>query len=434
MKLTQGLLNARSHLVFLAGLLFASFSILQLEGWDVQSTSDEVFSTLPSPSAQAPRPLSMEELAWARTAWRYFERNVRPETGLADSVEQFPATTLWDTGSFLLGVISAYELGVIEESRFHAVIDQALTSLAKIPLFDDRLPNKSYNTVSLRMVDYDNNETSTGIGWSAIDIGRLLVPLNILVWRYPTHGDKAAEVIARWDFASVVRDGTLYGADIQDGARRLVQEGRLGYEEYSARTFGLLGLDVSEARRYDDYLTWVKVGSERVGADTRTAELYGAHNYVLSEPYMLDGLEFGWDRSSRALAFRVYRAQEDRFRTTGIPTAVTEGHLDRAPYFVYATVFSDGQAWSVLSTDGQDLPELRTLSTKAAFSWHALYRTPYTRSLMAEVSNWYHEERGWMSGRYEDSGALNQSFTCNTNGVILESLNFRQNGPLMHPR
>lgn len=434
MTIKQGIIHARSHLVFLAALICAFSAVSYLEGGGLQRPADSIISAIETPLDQAARPLRPEERKWAEIAWQYFENNVRPESGLVDSVEKFPATTLWDTGSFLLGLISAYELDVISRERFDGMMDKALLSLSQIPLFEDRVPNKSYNTISLQMVDYDNNETEFGIGWSAIDVGRLLVPLNILVWRYPDHAAAAIAVIERWDFDALVQEGTLYGADIREGATRLVQEGRLGYEEYSARTFGLLGLDVSEARRYDDFLVWAKVDGLRVGADTRDVKTYGAHNYVLSEPYILDGLEFGWDRSSRALAQRVYRAQEARYEQTKILTAVTEGHVDQAPYFIYNTVFSDGQTWQALSTDGENLPALRTLSTKAAFGWDALYATPYTQMLMDEVKAWHDEERGWLSGRYENSKELNQSFTCNTNGVILESLNYRRHGALTHPR
>ncbi len=434
MSLKKGILNARSHLIFLAALITAFSGIAYLESGALQKPTDSLLDSLEGPQGQKPRALADRELLWGNIAWQYFERNVRSETGLADSVENFPATTLWDTGSFLLGLISAYELGLIERHRFDAMTEKALHSLARIPLFDGRVPNKSYNTISLNMVDYDNNESEYGIGWSAIDVGRLLVPLNILVWRYPHHAEASAAVVDRWTLEAIVQNGSLFGAKTNEQSFDLVQEGRLGYEEYSARTFGLLGLDVSEARRYDDYLTWVKVGSQKVGADTRSVELFGAHNYVLSEPYVLDGLEFGWDRSSRGLAYRVYLAQEERFQRTGLLTAVTEGHIDQAPYFLYNTVFSDGRTWGVLSTDGESHPDLRTLSTKAAFGWNALYDTPYTQILMREVEDWNDPKRGWMSGRYEVDRRLNRSFTCNTNGVILESLAYRLNGPLMHPR
>ena len=49
-----------------------------------------------------------------------FERNFRPETGLVDSMEKYPASTMWEAGSYLMALISAQRLG--HEVRNHAAI------------------------------------------------------------------------------------------------------------------------------------------------------------------------------------------------------------------------------------------------------------------------------------------------------------------------
>jgi hypothetical protein len=41
-------------------------------------------------------PLIEEEMKMARTAWKYFENNYQPETGLVNAVHAFPAATMWD--------------------------------------------------------------------------------------------------------------------------------------------------------------------------------------------------------------------------------------------------------------------------------------------------------------------------------------------------
>jgi hypothetical protein len=64
---------------------------------------------------------------------------------------------------------------------------------------------------------------------------------------------------------------------------------------------------------------------------------------VVSEPYVLDGIEFGWDDTSRDFAYRVYQAQYNRYVRTGIPTAVSEDNLDQAPYFVYNSILFEGE-------------------------------------------------------------------------------------------
>jgi hypothetical protein len=105
---------------------------------------------------------------------------------------------MWDTASYLLAMLSAYRLALISRDEFDRKLSQLLASLAKMPLFADLLPNKSYNTRSLAMVNYDNAASGRGIGWSAIDIGRLLVPLHIIVWHFPTHTEAIKAVMRRW--------------------------------------------------------------------------------------------------------------------------------------------------------------------------------------------------------------------------------------------
>jgi len=39
------------------------------------------------------------DLEIAKTAWKYFENNYNPETGLVNAVDNYPSTTMWDTGS-----------------------------------------------------------------------------------------------------------------------------------------------------------------------------------------------------------------------------------------------------------------------------------------------------------------------------------------------
>jgi hypothetical protein len=127
----------------------------------------------------------------------------------------------------------------------------------------------------------------------------------------------------------------------------------------------------------------------------------------------------------------MYRAQEERFRKTGIPTAVTEDHLDRPPYFAYNAVYSDGKTWNTVTEKGESLPALRTLSVKAAFGWHALYQSEYTARLIDAVADLHDEDKGWYAGRYEADGSANRALTANTNAVVLESLAYIAQGRLL---
>ncbi|MGL4891881.1 MAG: DUF3131 domain-containing protein, partial [Aeromonas veronii] len=154
--------------------------------------------------------------------------------------------------------------------------------------------------------------------------------------------------------------------------------------------------------------------------------------FVVSEPYVFDGLEFGFDARSHRFATAIYLAQEARFQETGLLTAVSESHLNEAPYFAYASVWGGGEPWAVMSFKGDRLDSKRTLTTKTAFAWYALFGTDYTTKLLAAVAPLGDPERGWPEGIYEIDGSTNTSVTTNTNAVILAALAFRAHGPLIN--
>lgn len=435
MNFKKNLIRARSHIVFMLALVTAFGIVISLEKVDFENRvsarvniKNDIIIELP-----AHRPLTAEEREWAKIAWKYFENNTIEKTGMANSADKYPASTLWDTSSYMMGLISAQRLEIISDSVFKQRIKTLLISLGKLPLYEGKLPNKSYNTITLKMVDYKNKETPQGIGWSAIDIGRVMVPINILVWNYPEFTSEVQAVIAGWDLGAMVKDGSLYGALRENDKTLYLQEGRLGYEEYAAKSMQLMGYDVAEALDYQSWLKFVDIYDVNVATDSRRPEVFTAHNYVVSEPYILDGLEYGWDQISQQFSNRVYAVQEARYKETGILTAVSEDNLDVAPYFVYNTVFTGGKAWNTITESGEDANEFKSLSTKAAFGWHALYETTYTTKLIEAASKLFDKDKGWYSGLYEKTGLPNKALTANTNGIILESLAYKALGPLLKP-
>jgi hypothetical protein len=434
MAFKQALVKARHHIVFILGLLTALVIALGIEHRTPEQTLGNITFDAPEEiPLKESRVLSEQEFRWATLAWHYFENNYQENTGLVNSVDGYPSTTMWDTASYLMGLLAAEKLNVITHKFFMMRMEKALSTLAKLPLVDGKLPNKAYNTKTLEMVDYNNVPKKNGIGWSAIDIGRILVPMNILIWQYPELNHYVNNVLNHWKVGTMLKDGYLYGARPTGNGDKmeLVQEGRIGYEEYASKSLALMGRDVFNAMRYVDYLQLIEINGVEIPTDKRDPAKYHAHNYVVSESYILDGIEFGADSVSQIFAHRVYAAQKKRYDNTGIVTAVSEDNVDEAPYFVYNTVFSDGKAWNAISDDGKDQSRLRTLSTKAAFGWYALYQTDYTDLLIREASQLYSDQKGWYSGRYELNGRANKAITANTNGIVLESLAYIENGPLL---
>jgi Protein of unknown function (DUF3131) len=434
MVIKENLIRARSHIIFLIGLITAFGIVIGLERWQPQvqmraeTNIEKTRKIALAPAAM----LTEQEMGWGKIAWQYFENNYQADTGMVNSVDKYPASTMWDTSSYLMALISARRLDIITEEKFDERVSKILASLATIQLFDGKLPNKSYNTKTLEMADYANNKSERGIGWSALDIGRLLVPFNILVWHYPKHTEAVKKVTGAWRFDALLKDGVMMGATLNKAGETVyVQEGRLGYEQYASKSVGLLGMDVSSSLDYFNFLKYVSIFNIEVPTDSRDPDIFKAHNYVVSEPYILDGLEYGWDRTSEEFAYRVYAAQEQRFLRTGQLTAVSEDNLDQAPYFVYNTVFTDGKEWQTITDDGKDASKFRSISTKAAFGWHVLYNNEYTTKVMASIENLNDPSRGWYSGLYEVDKKTNKSITANTNGIILESLCYKRFGPIV---
>lgn len=440
-QLKENVVKARGSIVFLVGITLAFGTVFGLEQWK-PSKADAMISAVGGSGLielidtneiplREHRPLTSDEYTMAKTAWKYFENNTNENTGLANSVDGYTAATLWDTASYLLAIISAYDLGVIEIAEFDTRLTLVLSTLADLPLFEGKLPNKVYSTSTAGMTTYENQPTDRGVGWSAIDIGRIMVPLNALVWKHPKHTPMINRVLVNWDMQALMTNAEMTGADVRDGKTLYVQEGRLGYEEYAAKSLVLAGLDLSEAVNYERHFEYVEIDGVNVGTDLRTPDKFDALNFVVSEPYVLDGIEFGWDRHSMSLAYSVYRAQESRFERTGTMTAVSEDNIDQPPYFVYNTVFADGKAWNAVTESGEDASEFRTLSSKAAIGWYALYDTDYSDKLLQSIKANYNADKGWHAGIYESTGEINGAITANTNGIILESLRYIQFGPIL---
>ncbi|MEO0342723.1 MAG: DUF3131 domain-containing protein [Pseudomonadota bacterium] len=384
------------------------------------------------PSLLPPRALKPEEEKAARIAWTYFETFTNANSGLSNSVENFPSGTLWDQGSYLAGILCAFRLGIVSEKEARKRIEAVLESMLIMPLVEGVLPNKVYNTNAISMTYYNNAEAPNGLGWSALDLARVSVPLYAVTRQFPDLSTKIAQIQTRWRITHLTREGELWGT-ARDASNNLVylQEGRLGYEEYGARALALLGLNTGRAADWRYAAQPIRVEGVTVLADLRDKENSNGSNYVLSEPYLLTAFEFGLDPETELLTRALYLAQEKRADRTGILTAVTEDNIDQDPYFLYYSAFANGEKWSPINPDGKAYPELATVSTKAAFGWHALFETNYTHSLIGHVAKTADLERGWLSGVYEVDGRINDVATANTNGMVLLALHYRAYGPLL---
>jgi Protein of unknown function (DUF3131) len=372
--------------------------------------------------------LTADEIAIARQAWSYFQRNWNEETGLVNSVDGFRSVTMWDQAAAIAALVSAKELDIVSASEFDTKMSQTLKTLASMPLYKGELPNKVYNPKTLIPVNYGQLDKKEEIGWSALDLGRLAIWLKIVGAKYPQMRSQTEAVWKHWQVKRLVKNGQMYGTSVVSGKEQYNQEGRLGYENYAAFGLKLWGLDVKQALDYQSKTAFVNLYGQGVPYDKRDYKNSGANNYVLSEPYILDGIETGFQALPKAYADRILAAQEARYQKTKILTAVTEDNLDRPPYFVYSSLFVNGEPWATITDTGKKYHNLRFLSAKAAIGWNVLYNTDYTRQLSQFVQTKLKSEKGWYNGFYESLNQPNQALTANNNGVILESLLYKKVG------
>ncbi|QPM92252.1 DUF3131 domain-containing protein [Pseudooceanicola algae] len=449
MSFRDNLIKARSGIIFLVALFCGLGLVISLEGAISKTTPQagqpaphglpdqpqETLSVMSVFEDIDPLPLAItgdstpEDLAYARIAWTYFENNTNADTGLVNSADQYPSTTMWETGSYFIAVISADLLGLIEKAEATARISRALDTLATMRLFDDILPNKAYNVQTGALVDYTNQPVERGLGWSALDIARMIGALSHVEQAYPDLAGQVASVLEYWDVDEMVEDGQLIGGNMVDGELRRDQEGRLGYGQYAAKAMMLYGYDMYRAYRAEDHMMVEEVMGQPIPVDDRLHRNV-TPAFTVSEPYVFDGLEFGFDARSHRFATAIYKAQEERYRETGTLTAVSESHLDEAPYFVYSTIWGGGAPWAVMTFRGERLDSKRTVTVKTAFAWYALFGTEYTQTLIDALAPLGDEKTGWPEGLYEVDGSVNSSVTTNTNAVVLAALAFRAHGPL----
>ncbi|MBW4614423.1 MAG: DUF3131 domain-containing protein [Desmonostoc vinosum HA7617-LM4] len=373
--------------------------------------------------------LTTEEQTYARAAWQYFVKNYQPATGFTNSTGGYPSGTLWDMGNYLMALNAARSLNLTDQADFDARLNKFLTTLSSLKLFEDALPNKVYNAATGQMVDYGNNPIERGIGWSALDIGRMLAAFDVIRTCHPQYKDWLQGIVQKWQVGRSLKDEQLYGATVlPDNKTLLVQEGRLGYEEYAARGYELWGYKAPKAINLQPF-KFVEINGVQIPVDTRDFKSTNANNYVVSESYILDGIEFGLQGELADYAARVLDVQKRRYDSTGQLTAVTEDNIDKEPYFLYNTVYANGEKWATITDTNQPYPQLRSVSTKAAFGWRYLFPdNAYAQKLFDAVKDLKSPDDGYYAGIYEQTKQPNKALTGNTNGLILEILYYKARG------
>ena len=411
-------------------------------------------------------PFSDEEEVWFRAAWAYFDGPppAPPQAGspenpniqgwdadaggasaptaqampfLVPSREGTNVATPWSMGDQIAALLLAHRLGLLDVREFDRRFTRLVEFLNRMPLAPGGMPNRFYDTSSGATLGADLQPGVTG--WSAVDTGRLLLWLRIASEMHPQFAPFIRNAVARFDVCRILSEdghlqlGTIVGEEIQ-----LSPETIRGYDAYAAQGYRAWNLDVPIPKAASTYPFEVEIQ----GILFPLAQDYSTHAPLMTTPPAYLGLEFGFNplgdeadevgggRTAEPFMRAVAEAQANRYIATGRPTARADFRRSDDPTTVYGTILANGYPWSVLAPDGTLRTDLGLISTRAAFALDAFADDPNADLLLPLVGELYDPHGGWYEGRYEQSGAYEQTRTSATNAFVMEALAYRYLGPL----
>lgn len=142
---------------------------------------------------------------------------------------------------------------------------------------------------------------------------------------------------------------------------------------------------------------------------------------VTMELILLTIFELSPPPSFFELAYRAYKAQENRYLVTGKPTAFTEGSMPTPPNYIYEWIVDiySGETFTVWNPLLGKLSRTLVVYAKAALGMHAIWSTNYTlflaRYIMkAKATNSFHEG-------VDENGNVDYSVSDKTNAIIISA-------------
>ena len=385
---------------------------------------------IPQPAEMAPTTaIPADQRAFmlksARAGWNYVTREIT-SAGFVGATKNYQFLTVWDMASTLAAGYSARQLGFITPKQYTAFINRTLVSIEKMPLYDNAAFNRMYSAQNGAMVDSKAEPSTTGMGFSTLDHGRLLLWLKLVAESDPAFAPRAQTIVSRLNMSRLVKNGYMQGEEInaKTGVKRAYQEGRVGYEQYAAEGFALWGAPVDSALDFSINGKPVSVYGSTIITDGRGGDV------MTSEPFVMMGMELGWKNDTwRNLSLAVLAAQEARYKQTGIVTMVSEDAIPVPPaYFYYYLLYHEGAPFVVTTVSGAVSDSFpRWVSAKAAFGYHALAPSDYTWRALQTVKFGGTTE-GWTAGVYEGTRNSTKTYNLNTAAVVLESAAYMQRG------
>lgn len=424
MRMRDALLNARSYITILLGFLLGFAIVVWVERQmptRVESTAGLTLSK-DFPPLPTPRELTFNEAIWARVAWQYYVNNTQPN-GLTNARDAEPWFSLWSSGSYLFAAIAARQLDIISAEEFDERVAAALFSLGQLPLNAEGLPASYYHADTLQILGKADS--------SAIGMGRLLAALQTLLWRYPQHAAGIRDLFNQWQTGALIASSETTRASLPVHRWTLATDeprNSFGYRSYASQTLRFISSDAGLA------VTNPPEGQSMIDIDgimvpdegLRTP--WGRQPSLVSLPYLLTGLETGFDAQSAEIAWRIMQIQQRRNSLRVRKPPISTDYAEPAPDYV-----NDLPNRPPISQVGvSDAPPEQSAitSTRSAFAWYALFRNGWSEALREQVITLQVPGKGWQRGLNLNS-SVNNVIDADTNAVVLESLSFIAHGQML---
>ena len=364
--------------------------------------------------------LSREELFLAKKAQYYIERNWNPATGLIDSVQGYHRTTLWDIASGIGAILALEKLGLVSAFDSTARLSKTLKTIITMPLYNNKLPNREYSTTSGLASGKLSNTASNGNGWSALDIGRLLIWLEITKHYKPELKPLISLITDKWQLEKAVHKQDLYGELSTKKRQSYRQEGRLGYLQYAAQGYQFIGFDVSSV--------FTRENTQQISQDNIMLYIDQRNlPFFTSDSYVLQAIELGspdvwWNQLKP-----IYQLHKKHYQQTNKLWVFAEDAMNRPPWFSYNNIHIYAQPWLSTTTHGKKIINPQTFSNKIAFAFSVLFDDEFSQQLADTVMKNSLLEQAVPTGIYQDN-SHNTAYNINTNSLILVSLWYKLRG------
>ncbi|EIX8228615.1 DUF3131 domain-containing protein [Salmonella enterica] len=424
MRKRDALLSARSYLTILIGFLLGFAVVVWVEKQMPTRVESSAGMTLSQdfPTLPAPRELTFEEAVWARVAWQYYVNNTQPN-GLANAHDGEPWLSLWSVGSYLFAVIAAKQLNILTADEFDERITAALFTLGQLTLNPQGLPAAYYHADTLQILGKADA--------SAIGMGRLLNALQTLLWRYPQHAAAVRDLFNQWKVGALIESNTASQAAAPLHHWALTTDeprNSFGYRLYASHTLRLIdsaaGLAVTNPSQGQQMIDIDGIMVPDEGLRTP----WGRQPSLISLPYLLTGLELGFDTQSAEITWRIMQIQQRRQNLRVSKPPISTDYAEPAPVFTNTQPDRQPLQKSIMR-DSTPEPTAIT-STRTAFAWYALFRNGWSEALRQQVQKLQVPGKGWQRGLNPD-GSNNNTVDADTNAIVLESLAYIARGQML---